>query len=186
MVPGGDQMAHELSYPEQNRLAELWGHFAPELLSIAILGVIALGLHPLGGPLLVTVPLALLVFVIGSWLMMRRHDRQLCELCVASLPLNASERATRYQRRFWLAHHGAQPRIFVPYLAVLIGSNFVPGTYGRVFWALVQLSMVYLIMANSTHRRLQPWCPRCSGGGGADAPDPVMPDPPPGHRRQLV
>ena len=46
------------------------------------------------------------------------------------MPLNASEKATRYQRRFWMAHTGAEPRFLVPYLAVLIGSNFAPGHMG--------------------------------------------------------
>jgi hypothetical protein len=45
--------------------------------------------------------------------------------------------------------------------------------------------MVYLIAANATHRRLQPWCPWCSeGGGGSEVDDrpPVLPN----DDRQLV
>jgi hypothetical protein len=55
----------------------------------------------------------------------------------------------------------------------------------RVGWAIIQLSMIYLIMSQSTHRKLQPWCPWCSAGGGGsevDEPDPVLPQ----DDRQLV
>ena len=59
------------------------------------------------------------------------------------------------------------------------------GTIGKIAWALIQSSMIYLIMSHATHRRLQPWCPWCSDGGGGSehdevAPPPVLPD------RQLV
>lgn len=170
-------------------LPERWGHFGAELLAAAIGGVILVGLHPLDGAFALTVPLALLLFVLATWLMMRRHDRRLCEHCMAALPLNPSERATRYARRFWLAHAGSEPRLVVPYLAALVGVNFVPGPVGRLLWALLQGSMIYLLLAYSTHRRLQPWCPWCRGGGGGggeDDDDPVSPDPVPGDRRQLV
>jgi hypothetical protein len=116
-----------------------------------------------------------------SWLLMRRHDRRLCEQCVSAMPLNASERATRYQRRFWMAHTGSERRFLIPYLVVLIASNFaVTTTVGRLFWVVMQASMIYLIRSQVTHRRLQPWCPWCSDGGGGshqeeDAPDPVLP-----------
>ena len=73
----------------------------------------------------------------------------------------------------------------LPYLAVLIGSNFAPGTFGRLAWALVQSSMIFLILAYSTHRRLQPWCPWCREGGGGDD-EPATPDPAPDGRRQLI
>lgn len=169
-----------------DRVAAVWGHYAPELLSVSIIAAIVVGLRPPSGPLAVTVPLALVLFVLASWLFMRRHDRQLCEHCAASMPLNASEQAGRFQRRFWLAHAASAPHLLIPYLVLLIGSNFIPGTIGRIIWALVQFSMIYLIMSHSTHRRLQPWCPVCrNGGGGAkdheDAPEPVLPD-----NRQLV
>jgi hypothetical protein len=117
--------------------------------------------------------------------MMRAHDRTLCEHCVASMPLNPSEQAVRYKRRFWMSHTGAERRFIVPYLVVLLGSNFFPGTIGRIAWAVIQASMIYLILSYSTHRRLQPWCPWCREGGGGDeiveSPDPV-----PSRGRQLV
>lgn len=180
-------MTGGLSHPWHGRVAEWWGHFAPELLMVSILGVIAVGIHPLPGALTYTGPLALMTFVLASWLLMRRHDRRLCELCAASMPLNPSALAVRYQRRFWTAHTGSQRQYLLPYLVVLIGSNFAPGLVGRIFWAAMQSTMIYLILSYSTHRRLQPWCPWCSdGGGGDEREDPVTPDPVPGDRRQRV
>jgi hypothetical protein len=180
-------MSHELSQPGENRIADRLGHIAPEILIVAIMAVIVVGLHPLPGPFAYTVPLALLIVVLVSWLLLRRHDRRLCERCLAAMPLNPSQQATRYRRRFQLAHIGSEPRRLIPYLIVLIGSNFAPGPAGRIFWAVVQTSMVYLILSYSTHRRLQPWCPLCSdGGGGSEREDPVAPDPNPSDHRQLV
>jgi ribosomal protein S27AE len=124
----------------------------------------------------------LLAFVIVTWLFMRQHDRRLCERCAASMPLNAAEHAARFNRRFWLAHAGGNPKVMIPYLIVLVGSNFLTGTVGRIGWALVQSSMIYLIMAHSSHRKLQPWCPQCSGGGGGTQDKVDEPDLPRGDR----
>ncbi|MGH8961028.1 MAG: hypothetical protein ACRDWT_07440 [Jatrophihabitantaceae bacterium] len=179
-------MSDYAAQPWIGRLADRWGHYGPEALSASILGVIALGVHPLGWPYALTVPLTLLVFVIASWLLMRQHDRRLCELCVLSMPLNPSEQAVRYKRRFRLAHSGGEPRLVIPYLIVLIGSNFVIGTITRFGWALVQSTMIYLIVSYSTHRRLQPWCPWCQGGDGGHDDEDAAPPPPPVDRRQLI
>ncbi len=170
------------------RLADAWGHRSPELLSMSVLAAIVVGLRPPPGAFALTLPVALLLFVLGSWVMMRRHDRRLCEQCAAAIPLNAAEQAARSKRRFWMAHTGAERRFLIPYLAVLLGSNFGlagTGTVGKIAWALIQSSMIYLIMSHATHRRLQPWCPWCSDGGGGSerdevTPPPVLPD------RQLV
>jgi ribosomal protein S27AE len=164
------------------KLANVWGHYAVELLSLSILAAILIGLRPPSGPAALSIPLALFVFVIGSWLMMRHHDRQLCAKCAAAMPLNAAETAARYQRRFWMAHTGAERRFLIPYLVVLVGSNFATATtVGKLAWAIIQSSMIYLLLSHSTHRRLQPWCPWCSDGGGGShrhesAPDPVLPN----------
>jgi hypothetical protein len=163
-----------------------WGHFAPQLLMISIGAVIALGLRPAATSATLLVSLGLVLFVLATWVMMRAHDRALCEHCLSSMPLNPSEQAGRYRRRFWMSHTGAERRFIIPYMVVLIGSNFFTGQIGRIGWALIQTSMIYLILSYATHRRLQPWCPWCSDGGGGedrvDTPDPVdTPD-----TRQLV
>lgn len=176
------------AYPWSARLAERWGHCAPQALMVSIVAAILLRLRP---PADATAALgasvALISFVLASWLLMRRHDRGLCEHCMAAMPLNPSEQAVRYRRRLWLLHTGAERRFVIPYLVVLIGSNFAPGPSGQLFWALMQTSMIYLILSYSTHRRLQPWCPWCRGdGGGEDAEEPATPDPVPGDQRQLI
>jgi hypothetical protein len=148
------------------------------MLIAAIFGTVALGLKPLPGLVGITVPIALFGLVLICWMLMRQHDRRLCEQCMLTMPLNPSEKAARYQRRFWMAHTGSQPRFLIPYLVVLISSNFATSGIGRIGWALIQLTMVYLIMAQSTHRKLQPWCPWCrEGGGGAEIGEqpPVLP-----------
>jgi hypothetical protein len=155
------------------------------MLMASIVAVVAIGIYPLPGVFMFTVPIALFGIVLFSWLLMRQHDRRLCEKCVMSMPLNPAEQAQRLKRRFWMAHTGSEPRFLVPYLVVLIASNFATTTAGRASWAVIQLSMVYLIMSNSTHRRLQPWCPWCSDGGGGEEVDetpPVLPH----DDRQLI
>jgi hypothetical protein len=166
-------------------MADVLGHHANEILIASILAVVAVGLVPLPGLFFFTVPIALFGVVLLSWVLMRQHDRRLCEQCLLSMPLNPSEKSVRYRRRFWMAHTGSEPRFLIPYLVVLISSNFATSMIGRVGWAIIQLSMIYLIMSQSTHRKLQPWCPWCSAGGGGsevDEPDPVLPQ----DDRQLV
>jgi len=95
------------------------------------------------------------------------------------MPLNPAQEAARYHNRFAVAH--VERPMVIGYLLVLIVSNLLlvgGATLGRLIWGVVQSSMVYLVLAYSTHRRLQPWCPRCQDGGGGDHRfDPVDPLP---------
>ena len=172
--------------PWGERVGDVLGHHAMQMLIGSIVAVVAIGIYPLPGLLALTVPLTVFAFVLLSWLLMRQHDRRLCERCVISMPLNPAERAGRYQRRFWMAHTGSEPRFLIPYLVVLVSSNFATSTPGRIGWALIQLTMIYLILAQQTHRKLQPWCPWCrdDGGGGEDVDEtpPVLPH----DDRQLI
>lgn len=166
----------ELSWSE--RVLDRLGHHAAEVLILAVAAAIVLGLHPLPGALSFTAPLAVVGVVVLAWVAMRRHDRRLCEACMAAMPLNPSEQATRYRKRFWTAHNASDPKFLIPYFAVLIGSNFAATTVGRLGWALVQSSMLWLLVSYASHRKLQPWCPWCSDDGGGehveDTP-PVLP-----------
>lgn len=148
------------------RAANALGHHATEMLIGSIFAVVAVTVVPPPGLFALTVPLALFAFTILCFVLMRQHDRRLCEACMVSMPLNAAEKASEYRWRFWLAHSAFDPRIIGPYLIVLIGSNFVIDTITVYAWALIQLTMVYLVLSYSTHRKLQPWCPWCSEGGG--------------------
>lgn len=151
------------------------GHHANKLLIAAIVAAVAAGLHPLPGVLAFTLPVALVGFVLFAWALMRRHDRRLCEQCVLDMPLDPAAKALRLRRRFWMAHTGSEPRFLIPYLVVLVASNLATSTVGRIVWAMIQLSMIYLVLAQSTHRSLQPWCPWCSQGGGGQEIDEVPP-----------
>jgi hypothetical protein len=180
-------MAEYASQSRPSRALSLWGHYGTELLCGSILAAIALGVHRHQGVLGYAVPITLLAFVVVTYLNMIKHDRRLCEQCVATMPLNAAEQARKLHRRFWMAHTGSERRFLIPYLIVLLGSNFAPGTIGRIFWAFMQLSMIYLIVSNTSHRRLQPWCPWCSdGGGGSEQNEDVTPPPLPSDDRQLI
>lgn len=173
----------DLSLPRPR--ATNWGHWGAQVLIGSVLASIAMVLKPLpyDSPLAVIAPVSVFLLVIASWVLMRRHDRQLCENCMASMPLDAAAQATRYRRRFTVTHLGSDRRIVVAYLLVLIGSNFLllgsmlPQPLGQYLWALIQSTMIYLVLSYSTHRKLQPWCARCSGGGGeneqVDAPEPA-------------
>ena len=168
-----------------DRLTATLGHRANLMLATAIVLVVAIRFVPVDPLMALTISVTLFAFVLLSWLLMRDHDRRLCERCVMEMPLNPAEQAKRLHRRFWMAHTGSEPRFLVPYLFVLISSNFATSTIGRVGWAVIQLSMVYLIVSQSTHRRLQPWCPWCSADGGGEEADelpPVLPH----DDRQLV
>ena len=158
-------MDHSAGAPWGERWTDRLGHHAGEILIAAIVSVVALRLHPPGIALAMTMSVTLFTIVLLAWLLMRQHDRRLCERCAGAMPLNPAEQAARYRRRFWTVHTAAEPRFLIPYLVVLIGSNFATTSAGQIGWAIVQLSMVYLILSHTSHRRLQPWCPWCRGGG---------------------
>jgi len=167
----------EAAGPAWGPSAARWGHWAPQLLIGAILGSIMLVLRPLptDHPAVLLLPFLLVMLVLGSWVVMRQHDRQLCERCMAAMPLNPAEAAARCRLRFLVTHLASDRRAVAAYLLILIASNvlLLPGpgtaqTMGRYAWALVQTTMIYLVMCHSTHRRLQPWCPECEGGGPGD------------------
>ena len=156
--------------------ASRWGHWSPHVLVGAIVTSIALVLRPLPpSPASLLVPVLVMAVVLVSWLTMRQHDRGLCELCMAAMPLNPSEAATRCRRRFVVTHLGSDRRALAAYLIVLVASNVLllpaPGifhTLGQYAWAAVQVTLIYLVVCYTTHRRLQPWCPECQGRGPGD------------------
>ena len=155
------------------------------MLITAIVAVVIIGVYPPQGALMLIAPVVVFAFVIVSWLLMRQHDRQLCEQCVGHMVLNPAAVAKRQRFRLRLAHLGGNPRFLVPYFAVLIGSNFLPGSFGRAIWAIVTLSLAYLVLSQTAHRRLQPWCPQCSDGGGDERAD-ELPPTLPNDDRELV
>jgi hypothetical protein len=74
-----------------------------------------------------------------------------------------------------VTHLGSDRRVVAGYLLMLVFANvlLLPGpgmaqTLGRYAWAGVQATLIYLVVCHNTHRRLQPWCPECEGGGPGD------------------
>ena len=151
--------------------ANRWGHFGPTCLALSVAAIVGFGLNPVAvttTSALVTLT-AILAFALISWRAMRQHDRHLCEICAMSMPLNTSEVAARHRLRFAVVHAMVVKSIAMSYLALVVGSDLVllHGNYiERILWASIQLTMVYLVLAYSSHRRFQPWCPRCHGGHG--------------------
>lgn len=171
-------VSSEYSSP-RSALLQFWGHYGSQALLLEIAAAIALGSQPIRYTHLgARLAMILAILVLATFVIMRRHDRQLCEHCVSEIPLDLERAAHRARFRFWMAHEGCRIHFVVPYFAVLIATNFLPGDFGRLIWAFAQSTMVYLIMASSTHRKLQPWCPWCKGDGGGDHildPDPLLP-----------
>src|SRR3954451_10718837 len=127
--------------PWGERVSASLGHYATQMLAGTIVAVVVVQFVPMDQLLVLAISLTLFAFVILCWLLMRDHDRRLCEQCVVAMPLNPGEEAKRLQRRFWMAHTGSEPRFLVPYLIVVVSSNFATTPMGRIGWALIQLSI---------------------------------------------
>ena len=166
-------MEHSHEPAEARSFLDVWGHYAGECMIVAIAGQIFAGLYPQRGLTGVVIGVAIMALLISSFLVMRRHDRRLCETCMAELPLNPEAVVQRQQMRFWVTHTGSEPKYLVPYLVVVFGSSFAYNVIGRIPWAIIQATLIYLILAQITHRKLQPWCPWCKNGGDRN---PALPD----------
>jgi hypothetical protein len=147
------------------------------VLIAAIVACILLVLRPLppGSVASLVAPAALVGGVLVSWLAMRQHDSRLCEYCVAAMPINPTEAASRYRGRLAVTHLGSDRKAVAAYLILLVGSSvFLLGgppllrEVGPYLWSAVQATMIYLVLCHTTHRRLQPWCPQCRGDDGDD------------------
>lgn len=158
------------------------GHYGANALIGSILAEVAIVVFPLpaGNPLSLVLPVVLFGFVVASWVLMRQHDRHLCELCLRTMPLDAAAQAQKHRRRLALVHVGQDRRLMAAYLVVLLGANallFHDALWTRLVWAAVQSTMIALVLAYSTHRSLQPWCPWCRDDGGGeehvDTPEPM-------------
>ena len=169
---------------EPGGAARRLGHWAPQVLVAVIAASIVSVLWPpaYDAPAAVVVPATLVALVLLSWVGLRQHERRLCEECMASLPLDPAGAALRYRARLAVAHLATDLRLVVGYLLVLVTGSVVlldlatvPAHVGRPLWVALQLTLVYLVLSYSTHRRLQPWCRRCSGGGDdhVETPDPL-------------
>lgn len=167
---------------EPGGAARRLGHWAPQVLVAVIAAQMVSVLRPpsYDAAAAVAIPVTLIALVLLSWAALRQHDRRLCEDCMASMPLNPTEAALHYRARLAVVHLATNLRLVIAYLVVLLAGNLVlhlslvPVHLGRALYAGLQLTLIYLVLSYSTHRRLQPWCRRCRGGGDdhVETPEP--------------
>ena len=171
--------------------ASRWGHAGPSIFvgviaSMATLAVLPVPYPPGGKPL---ISIAFIALMLVTFAEMRKHDRALCERCVADFPLNPAQDAETYRRRLEFVHLLADKRMARRYLlAILVACLlplFVPAPLripAMGLWLASLASLVYLVQSGQVHRKLQPWCPQCSGGGGGNRDNVDEPDLPRGDR----
>lgn len=165
--------------------ASWWGHHGPTVFvgiigSMAALAILPVTYPPGGKPL---VSIAFVAAMLANYGEMKKHDRGLCERCVADFPLNPAKDAERYQRRLETVHLMAEKRAATYYLAFILIACLLPVfVHGALrvpvmgLWLLSLASLVYIVQSGQVHRRLQPWCPQCGHQGGqdhVDTPEPV-------------
>jgi hypothetical protein len=166
--------------------ASRWGHAGPTVFvsiiaSMALLAVLPVTYPPGGRPL---VSVAFIALLLVTWVEMRKHDRGLCERCVADFPLNPAQAAETYRRRLETVHLMAERRAAAWYLVAILVACLLPvlapaplKTPAMILWLAALASLVYLVQSGQTHRRLQPWCPLCGHQGGSDKVDTPEPMP---------
>ncbi len=163
-----------------------WGHAGPTIFVAILSTMAAFALlpvpYPAGGKPLVS--LTFIVLMIVTLVEMRKHDRGLCERCVADFPLNPAQEAETYSRRLATVHLMAERRVAGWYLVAILTACllplFAPGPLklpAMMLWLASLVSLVYIVRSGQTHRRLQPWCPQCGNQGGNDKVDTPEPMP---------
>ncbi|MGA5819796.1 hypothetical protein ACPC54_18290 [Kitasatospora sp. NPDC094028] len=101
------------------------------------------------------------------------HRRELCEQCIAAVPLDAAATAERRRHILRLIHHlrpvaGAYAALLLLHLA-LPGGSAAANVVSSTAYAM----SACLVVAQIQHNLLQPWCPWCRrGNGGDDDPEP--------------
>ncbi|NUQ98296.1 MAG: hypothetical protein HOY79_17690 [Streptomyces sp.] len=106
------------------------------------------------------------------------YDQNLCEPCIAAMPLDGSAEAERRQRRLHITHLGRGFAGPVVYIAFLLLPTLLPAGPIRFGGDVVALApAAYWWLALYTHRRLAPWCPWCHWGGGGDGVHEPSPSP---------
>jgi hypothetical protein len=148
-------------------MSRIVGHYAPWLLTVLVGALITATLVP--AAVAWTPWQALLLAeaaVVLVALAMFAHNRRLCDRCLAAVPLDAPEVASKYGFRFRIAHLFERKLYAFGYLGLVVGSGvFSTHPIAKYGWAAVQASLVYLLLVYITHQRLQPWCPMCKHGG---------------------
>lgn len=149
------------------------GHRAKFLfITLAVLALTTSLLHLLWNrPALFVLQLLFLLLTVGVLALGVRHDRGICTDCVRDAPVNGQEEAARHDRTLRFLHWCRQP-LPLTLTGLLLLSCFVvpfvvPGIDRVQKVTLAQLWLIpcgVVTHAETVHRRLQPWCPRCAWG----------------------
>jgi hypothetical protein len=119
------------------------------------------------------VTLTLLGILYAIW----KHNAELCERCIARMPLNPQSAVDKHRTKLRIHHQLV--RWFVVWLAATITGDVMPQHWiaTKCIQSAATLSCLFVIYAIAVHNRLQPWCPFCPRDDGdddaADVPDPV-------------
>jgi hypothetical protein len=158
-----------VAYVSASRPSRRSGHYSQHVLIGGIFAASAVAFVQIDYVLNLLLRIVVLAVMVFAWLSLRDHDRRLCERCVMSMPLNPAEHAVHLRRRFATVHLAQRPLAVALYLLALIATNVMLLMNGslpvKLVWAAAQLTMVYLVLAHSSHRMFQPWCPQCASGG---------------------
>jgi hypothetical protein len=155
-------------------LARLIGHYGARAIPIYLIGSVAVDIAAprLAGStaLSTATSLALLASVMCNF---AYHERQLCERCMAAMPLDGPERADRYDRTLRTVHkvwsHTKRTLLIMLGMALLTffgGRLLDMSQYERTvaFGLLVCVPIALFLLAVDRHDKLRPWCPYCRWG----------------------
>lgn len=126
------------------------------------------------------ISVSLVALMVITLVEMRKHERSLCEWCASAMPLNPAQAAETYRSRLAFVHLIADKRRGRVYLGAVITASLLPFIAPSavrppvlVLSLAAAASVVYLVLSQVTHRRLQPWCPQCGDSGGEDVDTPT-------------
>jgi len=126
------------------------------------------------------VNLLMFAALMGLFYAYMQHDRELCDRCMAKMPLDPDAAVRRNRRLLKARHHPLW--VLGPMVALVVTEDLLPyqSWEEKVAGTLVNAVFAIFITVATRHQHLQPWCPWCRGGGGDD--DALAPVAPPNDR----
>lgn len=114
------------------------------------------------------------------------HRARLCEPCIADWPLNGSELAVKRRANLATFHWMSDGiiRFYVVVMASIVAASLAKNAgliNETVEAAIFAGPLFWLFLSMARHSQLEPWCPKCRGGGGGGRI--VMPEPDPAVSR---
>jgi hypothetical protein len=142
------------------------GHFAWPVPLVAMAGTRLSGLPVGSGRLVALAWTGLLAVSLAVWLW---HLRGICVRCARRIPDLPSREAERYAWALDWVHRPWRHRLTWAVIAGDVVLTHVAGGRWAAWSAVTVTAATAAVMwALDRHARLQPWCPRCPGGGLGD------------------